>query len=187
MPKRAIRFLIKTSEAVLKFSALKGFQKASTANKEKKMRPYKFMDRMEGELKNLEIVNTSDNLNKAMKIRRRNDKIQMDFFSAAEYAIYATNIELELTDLNGLNLYFIGIFGADIPYSKYKMKFYQDDTFSVLDTDFESMDHYLEHFDIINNDDTSYVVKKGGEQYKDSYGSSLDKSMVFLWFDSNFY
>ena len=93
----AIRFLIKTSEALAKFSQLKGFQKASSAAKERKIRPYRFMDRMEGELKNLEVVDTSDNLNRAMKIRRRNDKIQKDFFSAAEYAVYATNIEIELT------------------------------------------------------------------------------------------
>ena len=55
-----------------------------------------FMDRMELELKNLEIVDTSDNFYKAMKIRRRDNKIQKDFFSAAEYAIYATNQEIEL-------------------------------------------------------------------------------------------
>ena len=54
------------------------------------------MDRMELELKNLEIVDTSDNVNKAMRIRRRDSKIQKDFFSATEYAVYATNLYIEL-------------------------------------------------------------------------------------------
>ena len=92
----AIRFLIKSSEAINKFSEYKGFRAASNRQKEKTLRPYLFMDRMELELKNLEIVDTSDNVNKAMRIRRRDSKIQKDFFSAAEYAVYATNVYLEL-------------------------------------------------------------------------------------------
>jgi hypothetical protein len=60
------------------------------------------MDRMELELKNLEVVDTSDNVNKAMRIRRRDNKIQKDFFSATEYAVYATNVYIEL-DYYGRN------------------------------------------------------------------------------------
>jgi hypothetical protein len=60
------------------------------------------MDRMELELKNLEVIDTSDNVNKAMRIRRRDNKIQKDFFSATEYAVYATNVNLEL-DFYGKN------------------------------------------------------------------------------------
>jgi len=92
----AIRFLIKSSHAVAKFAELKGFQRSSNVLKEKRMRPYKFMDRMENELKNLEVTDTSDNVNKAMRIRRRNPKIQKDFFSATEYAIYAVNSHIEI-------------------------------------------------------------------------------------------
>ena len=51
---------------------------------------------MENELKNLEIIDTSDNVNRAMRIRRRDNKIEKDFFSAAEYGVYATNVHLEL-------------------------------------------------------------------------------------------
>jgi hypothetical protein len=51
---------------------------------------------MENELKNLEVTDTSDNVNKAMRIRRRNPKIQKDFFSATEYAIYAINTHIEI-------------------------------------------------------------------------------------------
>ncbi len=92
----AIRFLIKSSEAINKFQNFEGFKRASNVTREKKLRPYMYMDRMELELKNLEIVDTSDNVNRSMRIRRRDNKIQKDFFSAAEYAVYATNMYLEL-------------------------------------------------------------------------------------------
>jgi len=92
----AVRFLIKSSAAIAKFGELKGFQRSSNVLKEKRMRPYMFMDRMENELKNLEVTDTSDNVNKAMRIRRRNPKIQKDFFSATEYAIYAVNTHIEI-------------------------------------------------------------------------------------------
>ena len=53
------------------------------------------MDEMERELRNLELVDTSDNINKTMRVRRRlrNSK---DFFSATEYGIYAVNQVFEL-------------------------------------------------------------------------------------------
>lgn len=92
----AIRFLIKSSEAIAKYSKMEGFKRSSNALKEKRLRPYLFMDRMELELKNLEIVDTSDNVNKSMRIKRRDPKVQKDFFSATEYAVYATNLHIEL-------------------------------------------------------------------------------------------
>lgn len=49
--------------------------------------PFKVMDLMETELKNLDIVNTSDNMNNSLKIVRRSNNIQKDFFSMAEYLI----------------------------------------------------------------------------------------------------
>ena len=54
------------------------------------------MDLMEAELKNLDIVNTSDQMSNTMKIVRRSDAIQKDFFSMAEYLIWATNQNFEL-------------------------------------------------------------------------------------------
>lgn len=53
------------------------------------------MDLMELELKNLIIIDTSDNINSTMRIDRRDKKIQKDFFSAAEYGVYAVNQYLE--------------------------------------------------------------------------------------------
>lgn len=92
----AVRFLIKSSEAISKFSAMEGFKRAPNTAKAKKLRPYIFMDEMEKELKNLEVVDVSDNINKTMKVRRRDNSIQKDFFSAAEYGIYGVNMYIEL-------------------------------------------------------------------------------------------
>ena len=58
--------------------------------------PFKVMDKMEEELKNLDLVNTSDNMSNTLKIVRRNQKIQKDFFSMAEYLVWAVNQHFEL-------------------------------------------------------------------------------------------
>jgi hypothetical protein len=92
----SIRFLIKSQEALQKFSKLESFKHASNTKRERKIRPYRFMDEMELELRNLEVIDTSDTMSNKMKIKRRDTKIQKDFFSAAEYAIYGVNQHLEL-------------------------------------------------------------------------------------------
>ena len=60
------------------------------------MRPYYYTDQMELELKNLDIRNTSDNINSNIVIERRNKNIQKDFFSAGEYLIYGCQQYLEM-------------------------------------------------------------------------------------------
>lgn len=85
----SIRFLIKTSEAILKFQQNENFLKASERAKREKLAPYRFMDLMEEELKNLIIIDTSDNVTNTMRVDRRDKKIQKDFFSAAEYGVAA--------------------------------------------------------------------------------------------------
>ena len=57
--------------------------------------PFKTMDRMEMELKNLDIVNTSDQMSNTLKIVRRNANIQKDFFSMAEYLVWGVNQWIE--------------------------------------------------------------------------------------------
>jgi hypothetical protein len=54
---------------------------------EQLLMPFKVMDKMEMELKNLDIVNTSDQMSSTLKIVRRNANIQKDFFSMAEYLV----------------------------------------------------------------------------------------------------
>ena len=69
--------------------------RASEATKRAKLQPYKYMDLMEEELKNLIIIDTSDNISNTLRIDRRNKKVQKDFFSAAEYGIYAVSTQIE--------------------------------------------------------------------------------------------
>lgn len=87
-----VRFLIKSAEAIEKFKQHKNFKEASSNKMKKVLRPYFTMDRLQEEMRNLDIVDVGDNANpNALKVKRRNSKIQKDFFSAAEYGIYAVH------------------------------------------------------------------------------------------------
>lgn len=96
MSNGCITFPIKTAEALNLYEQNKGFVQASPSKQRQILAPYKNMDRMEEELKNLDIVNTSDKMSNKLKIVRRNSAIQKDFFSAAEYLVYAVNQYIEL-------------------------------------------------------------------------------------------
>ena len=92
----AITFPIKLSEALNLYSKNKGFVKMSIRKQQEYLLPFKVMDLMEAELKNLDIVNTSDQMSNTMKIIRRSESIQKDFFSMAEYLVWAVNQYFEL-------------------------------------------------------------------------------------------
>ena len=92
----AITYPLKLHEAVSLYTRNESFMKMSSGRQEQFLRPFKTMDKMEEELKNLDIVNTSDNLTNRLKIVRRNAAIQKDFFSAAEYLVWAVNKHIEL-------------------------------------------------------------------------------------------
>ncbi len=83
----AITFPIKLSDALALYSKNKSFNSMSIKRQKEFLLPFQTMDKMEAELKNLDIVNTSDNMNNALKIVRRNTSIQKDFFSMAEYLV----------------------------------------------------------------------------------------------------
>ena len=92
----AITFPIKLSEALNLYSKNKSFTKMSIRKQQEFLLPFKVMDLMEAELKNLDIVNTSDQMSNTMKIVRRSESIQKDFFSMAEYLVWAVNQYFEL-------------------------------------------------------------------------------------------
>lgn len=95
MANGSVRLLIKSGEALRKFENIKNFAMASKPKKDRIMRPYYYTDLFEEELKNLDFKQdvTNDNI---IKVVRRNENLQKDFFSAAEYLIYATVSEIEL-------------------------------------------------------------------------------------------
>lgn len=92
----AVTFPIKLAEALNLYSKNKGFNAMSIRKQQEYLNTFKVMDLMEAELKNLDIVNTSDQMNNSMKIVRRSNTIQKDFFSMAEYLIWAVNQYFEL-------------------------------------------------------------------------------------------
>lgn len=83
----AITFPLKLTDALSLYSRNKTFVQMSLRKQQEFLMPFKVMDRMEEELKNLDIVDSSDKANNKLKIVRRSSKIQKDFFSMAEYAI----------------------------------------------------------------------------------------------------
>lgn len=91
----AITFPIKLAEAVSLYSRNKTFTEMSIRKQQEFLMPFKIMDKAEEELRNLDIVNASDNLSNRLRITRRNMNIQKDFFSMFEYAVWATNQAIE--------------------------------------------------------------------------------------------
>ena len=92
----AITFPIKLSEALALYAQNKSFCNMSRMKQQQYLLPFQTMDKMEAELKNLDIVNTSDQMSNSLKIVRRNAAIQKDFFSMAEYLVWAVNQHFEL-------------------------------------------------------------------------------------------
>jgi len=93
----SVRFLIKSAAAVEKYQQYKNFLSASSAKKKQKLKPYFVMDKLQEEMRNLDVVDVSDNVNpNQLKVKRRSSKIQKDFFSAAEYGIYAVHNYIEV-------------------------------------------------------------------------------------------
>lgn len=92
----AITFPIKMAEAVNLYQQNKTFGQMSRKRQREFLSPFKTMDKMEAQLKNLDIVNTSDQMSNSLKIVRRNSQIQKDFFSMAEYLVWAVNQYMEL-------------------------------------------------------------------------------------------
>lgn len=93
----AVTFPIKLTEALNLYAKNKSFMNMSMRKKEEFMSSFKNMDKMEEQLKNLDLVNTSDNMSNSLKIVRRNAAIQKDYFSMAEYLVWAVNQHIELS------------------------------------------------------------------------------------------
>ncbi|NCU28466.1 MAG: hypothetical protein EOM85_02235 [Candidatus Moranbacteria bacterium] len=96
MSNGSVTFPIKFVDALELYAKNKTFVDLSQRRKEELLAPYRMMDLAEQQFRNLDIVDTSDNLNKGMRIIRRNASIQKDFFSATEYLVYGVNQYLEM-------------------------------------------------------------------------------------------
>ena len=96
----AITYPLKLTEALNLYSRNKSFAQMSLRKQQEFLMPFKVMDRVEEELKNLDIVNTSDQLSNTLRITRRNTNIQKDFFSMSEYLIWGVNQVYEMEYYN---------------------------------------------------------------------------------------
>lgn len=92
----AITFPIKLADAINLYNKNKTFGEMSRRKQAQFLSPFKTMDKMESELKNLDIAQSTDQRSNSLKVVRRNMAIQKDFFSSAEYLVYAVNQYLEM-------------------------------------------------------------------------------------------
>ncbi len=92
----AVRLLITAKEALNKFKQNKNFINSTQAQQKEALRPYQMCDRLEEELLNLDVVEVKDGGNTGLRVKRRNQQIEKDHFSALSYGIYATHVEIEL-------------------------------------------------------------------------------------------
>ena len=92
----AITYPLKLTDAMSLYARNKSFLNMSMRKQQEFLMPFKVMDLMEMELKNLDIVNTSDQMSNSLKIVRRNNNIQKDFFSMGEYLVWGVHHHFEL-------------------------------------------------------------------------------------------
>lgn len=92
----SIVFPISKGAAVDLYQRNKSFMALSEKRKIEILRPYQLMDLAEVQFRNLDIIEDTSVGSRIIKINRRNQNIQKDFFSALEYLVYGTNQHLEL-------------------------------------------------------------------------------------------
>lgn len=92
----AVKMLVGTNEIINKLKNTKSFSLATNEKQKNMLRPYQFTDIMQEEFLNLDVAEVSENGSSVLRVKRRNNAIQKDFFSAISYAIYAVHKEYEL-------------------------------------------------------------------------------------------
>ena len=93
----ALTMLTPPNEARIGLMKNKWFQDATRNKKKLYILPHLYSDILEEEMKNLDVVDSTDGQNhQTIKLVRRNDKIQKDFFSAASYGMWGVHEYLEL-------------------------------------------------------------------------------------------
>ena len=93
----AVKMLVTTHEILNKLKDTKNFSLATNEKQKGMLRPYQFTDIMQEELLNLDVAEISENGSSVLRVKRRNNAIQKDFFSALSYGIYAVHKEYELS------------------------------------------------------------------------------------------
>lgn len=88
--------LISNRDALSRFSTHKEFPYKPLREQQRILQPYQFCDKLEEELLNLDIEDTSlGSGNTYIKLKRRNGGIQKDLFSSVSYAMYGVATQIE--------------------------------------------------------------------------------------------
>lgn len=96
----SVKMLVTFREAIDKYGQQAKFNGLPLEKRQRQLRPYQFVDKLEEELLNLDVVEVNDNGSRALKVKRRNNKIQKDFFSALSYGIYVVHENNEIAYYN---------------------------------------------------------------------------------------
>lgn len=91
----AVKMLIPFRDALELYKQHKGFCTATSQKQKEALKPYQMADRIQEELLNLDVVEIIDTGKPALKVSRRNNMIQKDFFSAFSYAIWGVHEHIE--------------------------------------------------------------------------------------------
>mgnify|MGYP001481503255 FL=1 len=92
----SFRMLVSHREAIDAFRNNKSFLYQDLQKQQKILQPYQFCDRLETELLNLDIEETSAGGGSLFKVKRRNSNIEKDLFSSVSYAMYGVHQHFEL-------------------------------------------------------------------------------------------
>lgn len=92
----SVKMLITTHEVLNKLKNQKAFSLASNEKQKQILGPYQYTDIMQEELMNLDVAEITENGSNVLRVKRRNNAIQKDFFSAISYGIYAVHKQHEL-------------------------------------------------------------------------------------------
>lgn len=92
----SVKLLISTHEILNKLKGTRNFIEAKNVKQKEILSPYQFTDILQEELLNLDVAEISENGSSVLRVKRRNNAIQKDFFSAISYGVYAVHKEYEL-------------------------------------------------------------------------------------------
>jgi hypothetical protein len=92
----SVKLLITTHEILNKLKDVRNFVEAKNIRQKEILSPYQFTDILQEELLNLDVAEISENGSSVLRVKRRNNAIQKDFFSAISYGVYAIHKEYEL-------------------------------------------------------------------------------------------
>lgn len=97
MGSKSIRFLVKKEVALQKFSETKKFSTATNRQQKSMLLPYLLTDKLEEEMRNLDIKDVSDRVNpNSLLVVRRNRKIEKDYYSSLSYGIFGVHTHIEV-------------------------------------------------------------------------------------------